>query len=201
MQNRQTFSAAIRLIGHRCANTGRVLGLALLLVLGAGSTAIPQESAAARPEGGPRAVGPSAIRFASLKADRVHLRQGPSLDQKVLWVYRRAGLPIEVLREHDVWVEVRDSEAATGWVLGALVSARRTALVLPWELKPGVPPPQVVLRAAPADTAATVALVEAGVIAGLLSCDRRWCRVTVDDLKGYIEQTKLWGVYADEELK
>jgi SH3-like domain-containing protein len=201
MQQRQTVSAATPQTGHRRARAKSAIGLALLLALGAGGATVAQQPVAARPEGAPRVVGPAAIRFASLKADRVHLRQGPALDQKVLWVYRRAGLPVEVLREHDGWLEVRDSEAVAGWVLGALVSARRTALVLPWELKPGVPPPQVALRAAPSHSSATVALIEAGVIAGLLSCDRRWCRVTIDDLKGYVEQAKLWGVYENEELK
>jgi SH3-like domain-containing protein len=46
-----------------------------------------------------------------------------------------------------------------------------------------------------------VANVEAGVIADLHSCDGRWCRVTVDQYAGYIEQKKLWGVYEGETFK
>ena len=46
-----------------------------------------------------------------------------------------------------------------------------------------------------------VANVEAGVIADLHTCDGRWCRVTVDQYSGYIEQKKLWGVYEGEALK
>ena len=32
-------------------------------------------------------------RFASLKTDRVNLREGPSKDHATKWVYERAGLP------------------------------------------------------------------------------------------------------------
>src|SRR5581483_10351551 len=86
-------------------------------------------------------------RFVSLKADRVHIRQGPGTDYKVVWVFHRAGLPVEVLSEFEGWRQVRDSEGATGWVLQALVSGRRTALVLPWELKTAKgTPTQVPLR-------------------------------------------------------
>src|SRR5271166_4038039 len=35
-------------------------------------------------------------RFASLKTDRVNLREGPSKDHPTKWVYQRAGLPVEI---------------------------------------------------------------------------------------------------------
>ncbi len=140
-------------------------------------------------------------RFASLKADRVHLRQGPGFEHKVLWVYQRAGLPVEVLREFEGWAQVRDSEGGTGWVLHSLVSGRRTALVVPWEVKDGQPlAAQVPLRKGERGEAAVIALVEPGVIANIIACDRTWCRVAIGDYRGYIEQKKLWGVYPDEAL-
>ena len=43
-----------------------------------------------------------------------------------------------------------------------------------------------------------MAVVEAGVIANIRSCDGRWCYVSIADYRGYIEQKKLWGVYESE---
>lgn len=132
----------------------------------------------------------------------MHIRQGPGTDYKVAWVFQRAGLPVEILSEFEGWRQVRDSEGATGWVLQALVSGRRTALVLPWELKSGqTAPPQVPLRASDRESASTVVIVEAGVIANIRSCDGRWCYVSVGEYRGYIEQKRLWGVYAGEVIK
>lgn len=140
-------------------------------------------------------------RFVSLKSDRVNLRNGPGTDYPTGWVYRRAGLPVEVIKEFETWREVRDSDGATGWVLQSLLSGRRTGLVLPWERKAGSQPPLVPIMASDSSRSGVVAKVEAGVIADLHSCDGRWCRVTVDQYSGYIEQKKLWGAYEGETFK
>lgn len=152
----------------------------------------------------PGSVGPSGLplpRYVSLKSDRVNLRQGPGTDYPTAWVYRRAGLPVEVIEEYEAWRKVRDSEGTTGWILSSLLSGRRTALVLPWELKPGAPRPQIALRQNDSERAAPVAMIEAGVIADIQSCDGAWCYVVIETFRGYLEQTKLWGVYSKELVK
>ena len=53
-------------------------------------------------------------RFASLKTDRVNLREGPSKDHATKWVYERAGLPVEITAEFEIWRKVRDSEGVEG---------------------------------------------------------------------------------------
>jgi len=155
------------------------------------------------PAGKPAAVGSGlpVPRFVSLKSDRVNLRNGPGTDYPTGWVYRRAGLPLEVVKEFEGWRQVRDAEGVTGWVLQSFLSGRRTALVLPWERKSGAPPPLVPILESDSTHSNIVANVEAGVIADLHTCDGRWCRVTVDQYSGYIEQKKLWGVYEGEALK
>jgi SH3-like domain-containing protein len=140
-------------------------------------------------------------RFVSLKSDRVNMRNGPGTDYPTAWVYRRAGLPLEVIKEFEGWRQVRDADGAAGWVLQSFLSGRRTALVLPWDVKPGAAPPEVALRNNDSERASPVAMVEAGVIANIGSCDGSWCRVSVDRFQGYIEQKKLWGVYEGEVIK
>ncbi|MCZ7594481.1 MAG: SH3 domain-containing protein [Hyphomicrobium sp.] len=140
-------------------------------------------------------------RFVSLKSDRVNMRKGPGTDYPTAWVYRRAGLPLEVIKEFEGWRQVRDADGAAGWVLQSFLSGRRTALVLPWEIKQGTPVPKVALRRNDSEHARPVAMIEAGVIANLSTCDGRWCRVSIDKFQGYIEQNKLWGVYEGEVLK
>jgi SH3-like domain-containing protein len=152
------------------------------------------------------AVGRSASglplpRFVSLKADRVNLRSGPGTDYPTSWVYRQAGLPVEVIKEHESWRQVRDSEGATGWILQSLLSGRRTALVTPWDKKPDSPVPQVPVRNSDSERARTVAIVEAGVIANIHSCDGLWCNITIDRFRGYMPQKQLWGVYPNETVK
>ena len=154
------------------------------------------------------ATGLALPRFASLKVDRVNLRQGPGTDYPTAWVFRRAGWPVEILREFEGWRQIRDAEGATGWVQGAALSGRRTALVAPWDGKSSgdskaaaaTPQPHP-LRGDARDDAGAVAFVEANVMAAITSCDGRWCRVAVGDIRGFIEQARLWGVYPGEAIK
>jgi SH3-like domain-containing protein len=149
----------------------------------------------------PGASGLPVPRFVSLKSDRVNLRTGPGTDYPTSWVYRRAGLPVEVIKEFEGWRQVRDSEGVTGWVLQSLLSGRRTGLVLPWDIKAGTQPPLVAIHTSDSERSNMVAKVEAGVIANLQSCDGQWCRVTIDAYAGFIQQKKLWGVYEGEPVK
>jgi SH3-like domain-containing protein len=140
-------------------------------------------------------------RFVSLKSDKVNLRSGPGTDYPTAWVFRRAGLPLEILKEYEGWRQVRDSDGSSGWVLQSFLSGRRTALIEPWEVKAGNPPPQLAIYADESEKATVVAKIEAGVIANVLSCGGTWCRIFIDPYKGYIQQKRLWGVYDTEKVK
>lgn len=142
------------------------------------------------------------LRYVSLKADRVYLRRGPGTEYPVAWVFQRAGLPVEVLREFEVWRQVRDASGTVGWVHGSLLSSRRTALILPWEIKEGnSQAPLATLRDDDHERGRAVAQVEAGVLVSIIGCANRWCRVSIGDHRGYIEQAKLWGTYPGEQIK
>jgi SH3-like domain-containing protein len=140
-------------------------------------------------------------RYVSLKADRVNLRTGPGTEYPTTWVYRRAGLPLEVVSEFEGWRKVRDAEGASGWVVQSLLSGRRTALITPWDVKAGKPAPQISVRNSDSESARAVAIAEAGSIVNIQTCDGRWCRVTIDRYRGYLPQKQLWGVYENETVK
>ena len=135
-------------------------------------------------------------RYASLKTDRVNLREGPSKDHATKWVFQRAGLPVEITAEFEIWRKVRDSEGAEGWVLHSLLSGRRTALVAPG--KKGETLKIYVRPNARGDVAANL---QSGVIANVRNCDGSWCLIDGEGFKGYIDQVALWGVYPNEKFE
>jgi len=201
----------------RCRAPGWLTAILLLALVDSNSAFAQSPGVGPVESGAPEAVpamapptasaaskGPSGLalpRFVSLKSDRVNLRAGPGTDYPASWVFRRAGLPLEVIKEFETWRQVRDAEGTTGWVLQSFLSGRRTALVLPWDVKAGAALPQVPIRNSDSTSSRPIAIVEAGVIANILGCDSVWCHVTVDAYRGYIEQKKLWGVYANEVVK
>jgi len=135
-------------------------------------------------------------RYASLKTDRVNLREGPSKDHATKWVFQRAGLPIEITAEFEIWRKIRDSEGAEGWVLHSLLSGRRTALVAP-----GKKGQSLNIYSRPSTSGEVSANLQSGVIANVRNCNGAWCLIDGDGFKGYIDQIALWGVYPDEKVE
>jgi SH3-like domain-containing protein len=185
--------------GVGCARLWLVTVAALFALVGLDKVGALATDAAPPP--GTSASGLPVPRFVSLKSDRVNLRTGPGTDYPTAWVFRRAGLPVEVMNEFESWRQVRDSEGTTGWVLQSLLSGRRTALVSPWDIKAGNPPPKVTVRSDDSENARAVAIVEVGVIANIAKCDGRWCQVSIENFRGYLQQKQLWGIYPNEILK
>lgn len=134
-------------------------------------------------------------RFVSLKSARVNMRQGPGENYAITWVYTREGLPVEVVQEFDNWRRVRDSDGTEGWVFQGLLSARRTAVIAPWENSEALP-----IRAAPEESARITAYLQPGVLAAVARCREGWCRLTDNRFVGWIRQDRLWGVYPDETI-
>jgi SH3-like domain-containing protein len=139
-------------------------------------------------------------RFVSLKSDKVNVRRGPSTDQSIVWVFSRAGLPVEVIAEFENWRRVRDSEGADGWVFHSLLSGRRTVLVSPWS-KGKQSPVSIPLHESRSARSGVVAQLQPGVLGDLVECDGSWCELSVGDYSGYVQQEKLWGVYRDEKVE
>ena len=135
-------------------------------------------------------------RYVSLKSDHVNVRAGPTKDNDVAWVYTRTGLPVEITAEFENWRRVRDSEGAEGWVYHSLLSGRRTA-VITMKTKDDL----ASLYDRPDTAGAVSARLQPGVVAQVKKCGAGWCRVTGTGFDGWIEQQRLWGVYADEKVE
>ena len=113
---------------------GMALGLAFALALGLAFVGTSGQ-AGAQEGAEPAAVkGPSSglnvPRFVSLKSDKVNVRRGPSNDQSIVWVFARAGLPVEIIAEADKEVTITLSTAREeqGQIMGE-GDARRTRIL------------------------------------------------------------------------
>ena len=141
---------------------------------------------------GPAGAGPAMAaklkvpRFVSLRFDTVNLRAGPGTQYPIEWVYKRRGLPVEVIRDLDTWRQVRDRWGTVGWIHLSNLSGRRTVLI---------DPQTVILRKQPEDRARAVAKAEPGAIAKLEKCAAAWCRIAADGHGGWVRRAAVWGVY------
>ncbi len=133
-------------------------------------------------------------RFASLRSDEVNLRTGPGTRYPIDWVYKRRDLPVLIEREFEVWRLVRDPEGIKGWVHQATLAPRRSGVVTGGER---------VLRHDPKDESGPVARLKPGVIVRLRSCEATsdWCQAQVQDYRGWIKRSEIWGTFPGEVIQ
>jgi len=139
------------------------------------------------------ATGLPIPRFVSIKSEPANVRVGPGFDYPIKWTFVRRHLPVEVVAEFGNWRRIRDAGGEDGWILGALLSGRRMALVAPWS---GAEP--VLLRNRSRSSASINAIMQPRVLVRVDACGGTWCRVRAGTASGYVRQSKLWGAYPGE---
>lgn len=123
--------------------------------------------------------------FASLRAERVHVRAGPGTQYPISWIYVRRGLPVLITARFEFWRKIRDYDGDVGWIHQSLISNERTGLVIG-----GIRP----LRNAPSEAAPVVLYAEPGVQGHMRKCEKSWCEISISDHTGWMQTSHLWGV-------
>ena len=168
------------------------MGVALAVGLSAagGAWAGPAARAAPGQEVGPVTNLPIP-RFVSLKASEANVRRGPSLNQRIDWVYKARGMPLEIIGEYGNWRRVRDRDGVGGWVHYSLLSGVRTVIV---------EQDMLALYQRRDPQGPVNAYMEAGVIARVEKCGPVWCRLSAGGQRGWTTHEGLWGLRAGEVL-
>jgi SH3-like domain-containing protein len=129
--------------------------------------------------------------WASISAGDALMRTGPGANYPATWRYRRADLPMKVLQIHESWRRVQDPDGVQGWMAAALLSKRRTAIVIGTIRE---------LRATPSTDAKLAWRVEPGVVGRIAKCHDGWCDFDVQGKQGYIRIEGLWGIEPNEAI-
>lgn len=167
----------------------------------------PPNAHAQRPTAAPAAVTPAPgpvpdkgtvtglllPRWAALRSDEVNLRVGPGTRFPIEWQYHRRDLPVQILREVEVWRLVEDQDGVKGWVHQATLVGHRSFVVKDAE---------AVLRRSADDAAAPVARLKPGVVGRLRACaaGATWCEVQVGDYRGWLRREQFWGSFPGEAV-
>lgn len=131
--------------------------------------------------------------WASIASGQAMMRTGPGRNYPGTWLYRRRDLPIQVIRVHRDWRQVRDPDGETGWMLATLLSAERTAIVRGDRPQP--------LREAPDPNAPVRFRAEPNVVGRISRCGGGWCNLQVRGRGGFIRIEQLWGVDPNETVR
>ena len=135
-------------------------------------------------------------RFVSLEQKITNVRAGPGLEYPIRWIYKKQGLPVEVILEYGHWRKIRDYEDSEGWVYKTLLSGKRTALVMGEGLVDAYShnPTKKTYKSDVSMKIEPLSLVY------IKKCKGSVCSIEVSNLLGWIERKSLWGVYESENF-
>jgi SH3-like domain-containing protein len=143
-------------------------------------------------------------RFVTTRSQPINVRVGPGTKYDVAWVYLKAGVPVEIVKEFDTWRKIRDIDGTEGWVHQSMLIGRRAGIVAPWSTDPQIP-----LLTGRSAEGGVRAYLPPGFKVDISECDGNWCEVSATDhpaggrtatYQGYVPQGDLWGVYQGENF-
>lgn len=159
-----------------------------LMIVAVVAAAVAAGGSATMPDGRPTPTGLEVPRWVSLKSSEVRARQGPGLDYRILWEYRAAGLPVQVIAETREWRKVCDPDGSVAWIHRSVASGRRSVFNRTGE--------EIALRRSRSERAGVAARLLPRAIAPLDDCEDGWCRVGGRKHRGWAEEDRLFGVQA-----
>lgn len=151
-----------------------------------GSLPPPEENEATEPPAPATTPSGKFPRFASLKKTEVNVRSGPGNQYPILWIYQRAGYPVQLLTRYDNYYKIRDVEGEEGWAYIGMISAKLTGLV-------GGKQPAL-LHKHEAQDSPVVARLAPGVIVEMIECTDATpsvCKVETAGYKGWLPKKSL----------
>jgi len=161
-------------------------------VLGAaGACALLAGAGATMPDGRPTPTGLEVPRWVSLKSSHVRARQGPGLDYRILWEYRAAGLPVQVIAETREWRKICDPEHGVAWINRSVASGRRGAF--------NGSQAEVPVRAGRKVQSPVRARFSPRSIVALDDCKDGWCRVRSHKLEGWVPKGSVFGTQPEAQ--
>ncbi len=123
--------------------------------------------------------------WASIDTSEANMRVGAGEQFPIMWVYKREGLPVKVVRRMQGWRYVEEPDGTNGWISARLLSRQRTAIVTGEGL--------AAMRAEPSAASDLRWNLEPGVVGLLGDCENGWCELDVERHVGWVEESRLWG--------
>ncbi len=124
------------------------------------------------------------VNFLSLKNNEVNLRQGPSFEYPIKFIYKKKFLPIEVLDKSETWIKIKDFENNSGWIHISQVSKKKSAINKK---------NNSVIYKKPTIFSKPVAKLEIGRLVIIKKCKVEWCKITSGGFGGWVYKNSLWG--------
>ena len=124
--------------------------------------------------------------FLTLRNDKVNLRQGPSIEYPIKLFYNKKFLPVLIQDKFENFRKIRDHESNTGWVHISQLSKKKAAITIKDN--------QIIFNK-PSIFSKPLVVIKKGRLCRIQKCEVEWCKVKVEDYKGWVKKNSLWGLF------
>jgi len=122
--------------------------------------------------------------YMSLKNNNVNVRQGPSFEYPIKFIYKKKYLPIKIIDRFENFRKFRDLYNNSGWIHISQLSKKKTALNIK-EKNLLLTKPQIYSK--------PIAQIEKGKLVIIKKCKVNWCKVLINKYVGWIRRDSIWG--------
>ncbi|MDC0511448.1 SH3 domain-containing protein, partial [Pelagibacteraceae bacterium] len=95
-------------------------------------------------------------------------------------------LPVLILDSSDNFMKIRDHENNTGWIHISQLSKKKAAIVIDDEL---------IVFNKPSVYSTPTVILKKGRLSNIIKCTEDWCKIKIDEYKGWVKKTSLWGLF------
>jgi len=132
----------------------------------------------------PKSLANGNKKFLSLKNDEVNLRQGPSFEYPIKFLYKKKYLPVEILDKFGTWRKIKDFQNNSGWIHISQLSKKKSAINTK---------NNSIIYKKPTIFSKPIVKLETGRLLLIKKCKIKWCKITSGEYVGWIEKNYLWG--------
>ena len=121
--------------------------------------------------------------FLSLKKNKVNVRYGPGFNFQVKYVYNKINLPIKQIDQKENFRRIIDLKNNSGWIHVSQLKKSNSIISLN----------DKILFSKPTIFSKPLAKIKKGRLLVIKKCSNNWCKITTNELNGWIEAKNIWG--------
>ena len=124
--------------------------------------------------------------FLTLKYNEVKVRQGPSSEYPVKFIYNKKYLPVKVIDSKDNFRKIIDLKNNSGWIHISQLTKKKSAINI-FNLALIFKKPNIYSK--------PIAKLESGKMVTIIRCKDKWCKISTQNISGWIKKKFLWGKF------
>ena len=114
----------------------------------------------------------------------MNVRYGPSLESPIKFVYKKINLPIKQIDKKENWRRIIDFKNNSGWIHWSQLKKVNSVIAKKDKM----------LFKKPSIFSEPIANIKKGRLLVIKKCEKDWCKVETENIRGWVDKKNLWGV-------